>query len=139
MTRDQFQQLADTWGGDIDRWPAAVRTAARGIAATADGAAILREQRGLDRLFATAPEVGSARAGRAGLAVLQRIAQAQAAPPWYRRVLRPVSMIPATSLACSALLGIWLAGALPYDHSDEAISVVSMLLDSSVMSPWGVQ
>jgi hypothetical protein len=48
-------------------------------------------------------------------------------------------MIPATSLACSALMGIWLAGALPYYHSNDALAVVSMLFDSSVISPWGLQ
>lgn len=139
MTRDQFRQLAESWGGDIDRWPVITQAAARGFAATTEGAMILEEQRGLDRLFAAAPEVSGARAGRAGLAVLQRIAQAQAVPPWYRRILQPFSMVPVTGLACSVLLGVWMAGSLPYHPSDEAMSVVSMLFDSSVISPWGVQ
>lgn len=139
MTRDQFRRLAETWGSDIARWPVATQVAARAFAATEDGAAVLDEQRGFDQLFATAPEVARARAQRASLAVLHRIAQAPEAQPWYRRLLQPVSMIPATSLACSALMGIWLAGALPYYHSNEALSVVSMLFDSSVISPWGMQ
>lgn len=37
MTLDQFRQLADTWGGDIERWPAAARGAARLVAATEQG------------------------------------------------------------------------------------------------------
>ncbi|UZE48396.1 hypothetical protein [Rhodopseudomonas sp. P2A-2r] len=139
MTRDQFRQLAETWGGDIDRWPVATQAAARGIAASADGAAILEAQRGFDRLFATAPDIGNARAGQAGLAVLQRLARAQAVLPWYRRLWQPGSMVPVTGLACSLLVGVWLASALPYHPSDEGMSLVSMLFDSSVISPWGVQ
>lgn len=139
MTRDRFRQLAETWGADVGRWPPEMQAAARVFAASIEGADILREQRGLDRMFAAAPEVAPARAARATLAVLQRIAQEQVALPWYRRMLQPVSMIPATSLACSALVGVWLAGALPYHHADEAMSLVSMLFDSSVLSPWGMQ
>lgn len=139
MTRDEFRHLAETWGSDIARWPATTHAAARVFAETGDGAAVIDEQRSFDRLFASAPEVARARAQRAGLAVLHRIAQARQGQPWYRRLFRPVSMIPATSLACSALMGIWLAGALPYYHSNDALAVVSMLFDSSVISPWGLQ
>ena len=32
MTLDQFRQLAETWGGTIDRWPSAAQDAARELA-----------------------------------------------------------------------------------------------------------
>ena len=44
MTLDQFRRLAETWGGDIERWPAATRDAARQFAATLEGERVLDEQ-----------------------------------------------------------------------------------------------
>ena len=110
MTLEQFRQLAETWGGNIDRWPAAMQDAAREMAADEQAAGILDEQLRLDRLFSLAPKVDEGRAGRAGFAVLQRMADADRKLPWYRRGLRPSSLFPATSLVCSALVGLWLAG-----------------------------
>jgi hypothetical protein len=137
MTRDQFRQLAEIWGGDIDRWPAATRSAAREIATSEEGRRILKEQSRLDRLFSMAPEVSDHRAGRVGLAVLQQRAKADRDPPWLRRLLRPAAFVPAASLACSAMVGLWLAGALPYHGPQEALSVVSMVFDSADAGLWG--
>jgi len=110
MTLEQFRQLAETWGGDIDRWPAASQDAAREIAAGEQAGRILDEQLRLDRLFSLAPKMDEGRAGRAGFAVLQRMA------------------------------GLWLAGALPYRHAvPDALSVVSMVFDSSTISVGGQQ
>lgn len=140
MTLEQFRQLAETWGGDIDRWPAAAQDSAREMAAGEQAGRILDEQLRLDRLFSLAPKVDESRAGRAGFAVLQRMAEADRKLRWFRRGMRPSSLLPATSLVCSALVGLWLAGALPYrHHPPDALSVVSMVFDSSVLSPGGVQ
>ena len=140
MTLEQFRQLAETWGSDIDRWPAATQDAARAMAADEQAAGILEEQLRLDRLFALAPGVDEGRAGRAGFAVLQRMAEADRKLPWYRRGLRPSSLFPATSLVCSALVGLWLAGALPYRQGPpDAVAVVSMVFDSSTLSLGGLQ
>jgi hypothetical protein len=139
MTLDQFRQLAGIWGGDIDRWPAATQSAARALATDDEASRILKEQLRLDRLFASAPDVSDHRAGRIGFAVLQRIAKVDRDPPWFRRLFRPESMFPAASLACSAIMGLWLAGALPYQRQHEALSVVSMVFDSSTVALWGVQ
>jgi len=138
MTLDQFRQLAEAWGGDIDRWPQARQGAARKLATSDEGGRILEQQLRLDRLFSIVPEVSEQRAGRIGFAVLQRIAKADRDPPWFRRLLRPASLFPAASLACSAMVGLWLAGALPYQQQ-EALSVVSMVFDSSTVTLWGVQ
>lgn len=140
MTLEQFRQMAETWGGDIARWPAAEQDAARATATEEQAAAILDEQLRLDRLFSLAPTVDEGRASRAGFAVLQRMADADRKLPWFHRGLRPSSLFPATSLACSALIGLWLAGALPYHQEPpEALSVVSMVFDSSTLSLGGPQ
>ena len=139
MTLDQFRQLAETWGGDIDRWPAALRDAARDTAASGDGERILDQQLRLDRLLSLAPEVSEQRAARVGFAVLQGIANADRDPPWFRTLLRPATFVPAASLACSAMVGLWLASALPYHEPREALSVVSMVFDSADVGLWGVQ
>lgn len=140
MTLEQFRQLAETWGGDIDRWPAATQDAAREMTTSEQAGRILAEQLRLDRLFSLAPEIDEGRAGRAGFAVLQRMAAADRKLRWLRRGLRPSSLLPATSLVCSALVGLWLAGALPYrDEPPDALSVVSMVFDSSTLSMGGLQ
>jgi hypothetical protein len=140
MTLEQFRQLAETWGGDIARWPAATQDAAREMATDEQATRILDEQLRLDRLFSLAPSIDEGRAGRAGFAVLQRMAEADRKLPWFRRGLRPSSLFPATSLACSALIGLWLAGALPYHQEPpDAFSVVSMIFDSSILSLGGPQ
>ena len=138
MTREQFRQLADAWGGDVDRWPPQWQADAHAFARTAAGTDILDDQRRLDRLLAAAPPISDERSDRAAFAVLQRIAGTGRAAPWYRRVLRQAAFLPAASLACSAVIGLWLAGALPY-HQQEAASVVSMVLDSSADPFWGMQ
>src|SRR5260370_962809 len=66
MTLDQFRELAEIWGGDIDRWPAATQDAAREIATNGEGGRILKQQLRLDRLFSIAPDVSDQRAGRLG-------------------------------------------------------------------------
>ena len=140
MTLEQFRQLAETWGGDIDRWPAAAQDAAREMVAGEQAGRILGEQLRLDHLFSLAPKMEEGRAGRAGFAVLQRMADTDRKLPGFRRRLRPSSLLPATSLVCSALVGLWLAGALPYrHHPPDALSVVSMVFDSSVLSLGGLQ
>jgi hypothetical protein len=139
MTLDQFRKLAEIWGGNIDRWPAAMQAAARDMAVGGEAGRILAEQLRLDRLLSVAPDVSDDRAGRIGFAVLQRLAMADRHAPWFRRLLRPASYVSAAGFACSAMVGLWLAGALPYHQQEEALSVVSMVFDSSAVTLWGMQ
>ncbi|WP_322514334.1 hypothetical protein SR870_14975 [Rhodopseudomonas palustris] len=143
MNREQFRQLAESWGGDIGRWPPEFRDAARRLAdRDGEAAAMLRAQSEFDRLLAIAPEVDAARAGRAGLSVLQRIAAEEAEAvrePWYRRWLRSESLLPAGSLACSALLGVWMASTLPYHPDAQALETVSAVFDASAFTLWSTQ
>jgi len=143
MNREQFRQLAESWGGDIGRWPPEIRDAARRLAdRDGEAAALLREQSAFDDLLAIVPEVDAGRAGRAGLSVLQRIAAAETKEvrePWYRRLLRSESLLPAGSLACSALLGVWMAGAIPYHPDAQALETVSAVFDASSFALWSAQ
>ena len=109
------------------------------MAAGGEAARILRHSFGLDRLFWVAPDVSDDRAGRIGFAVLQRLAKADRNPPWFRRLLRPESFVPAAGLACSVMVGLWLAVELPYLQQQEALSVVSMVFDGSAVTLWGEQ
>ncbi len=141
MTPEQFRQLAETWGGDVERWPAPTREAARRIAATAEGTTVLHEQSRFDRLLAVAPEIETARADRSSFLVLQRLAAVpqQHRPSWHR-LLRWPTLVPAASLACSALVGVWLAGAVPYVHSpSDPLSVMSGVFDVYAMGFGSVQ
>ncbi|MGT2436881.1 hypothetical protein ACU4GH_14525 [Bradyrhizobium betae] len=113
MTLDQFRRLAETWGGDVERWPAATHDAARRFAATSEGERILAEQARLDRLFSAAPDIEAGRAERSSFLVLQRLANVQQRRPLWHRFLFPRGLVPAASLACSVLVGVWLAGAIP--------------------------
>jgi hypothetical protein len=139
VTLDEFQRLADTWGGDIERWPMPWQVEARRHAATAAGASILADARRLDALLATGPDVSPERASRAALAVAQRIAaERQEWQPtnWRLRHL----LLPAASLACSALIGISLAIRMPFGHPDEPTSVLRAVLDSgSMAASWVIQ
>lgn len=49
MNAERFRDLAEAWGGDLDRWPAAERDQARAfLAVSPDAAQALAEARGLD-------------------------------------------------------------------------------------------
>ena len=58
MIKERFAALADAYGGEIDRWPAAEQAAARAFwgAHPAQAAAILTAADGLDGLLAASPE-----------------------------------------------------------------------------------
>ncbi|MDA9545999.1 hypothetical protein ACM43_16540 [Bradyrhizobium sp. CCBAU 45321] len=142
MTPEQFRQLAETWGGDVERWPAPTREAARRIAATAEGAAVLDQQSRLDRLLAVAPEIETARVDRSSFLVLQRLAAIpqQHRPAWHQRLLRWPALVPAASVACSVMVGVWLAGALPYAHApSDPLSVMSGVFDIYAIGYGSVQ
>lgn len=56
MKRDRFHDLAETFGGDLARWPEAERDAARGLlAATPELRAVLDQAAALDALLDASP------------------------------------------------------------------------------------
>jgi hypothetical protein len=139
MTFDEFRRLAETWGGDLKRWPEASQPAARRIAATPEGAEVLEQASQLDTQFAKRPTVSVDRSRRVMHAVALDIA-ADLERTANRRWTWDFGnwLVPAGSMACSALLGISLAMLLP--ASDQPTMVLSMLLDTGSMIPgWTLQ
>lgn len=140
MTMDELRDLAETWGGDIGKWPLAAREAARRLAATAEGKMVLERQARFDRLLSTAPEIDAERVDDASFLVLQRLAvRPQIARPTRWRLLRWPPLIPAASVACSMMVGAWLATAAPYRPPPDALTVMSGVFDVYVIGSGWVQ
>jgi hypothetical protein len=139
MTLEEFRRLADTWGGDIERWPAARRVEAGQCAATEEGASILASAQRLDAMLAKPSDVAPERAARAAFAVVRRIA-AEGVAGSHQGSSHQGSWIlsnwwmPAASVAGSALIGVSLATMMPYGGSDEPTIVLSAILDSGSMA-----
>ena len=136
MTREEFMRLVESWGGDISRWPQDRQHAALQFSMTDTGAAILQDARRYDGLFSTQPEIGPDRPLETTFAVMQRIA-AQRDARWTDWL--PNWWVPA-SFACSALIGISLAVAIPpsgFDEKPEA--TIDMVLDGGASSFWSAQ
>jgi hypothetical protein len=139
MTLEDFRRLAETWGADIGRWPPESRAPARRLAGTPAAAHVLAEAARLDALMAARPPVSRARAERAAHAVALRLAAdggGRAVGLWRR--LSSGWLVPAASIACSALIGISLAMALP--SPDDGQIVLGMIFDSGSMAAgWALQ
>jgi hypothetical protein len=134
MTLEEFRRLADTWGGDIERWPAPRRVEAGQCAATEEGASILAGAQRLDALLAKPSDIAPERAARAAFAVVQRIAAEGVAGSHQGSWILSNWWMPAASVAGSALIGISLATMMPYGGSDEPTIVLSAILDSGSMA-----
>jgi hypothetical protein len=142
MTIDEFRQLAQTWGGDIARWPPHRRTEAGAIARMPAEAAILEEARRLDRLIAAAaPEIATARIDRAAFGVAMAIAADGArlpAPRLVRSRLVRRWLVPAASIACAAVVGVSLGVTYPLSslrRAADATTVLSAILDGDSLEP----
>ena len=139
MTLEEFRKLADTWGGNIERWPDATKSAAQRLGTTPEGAEVLKQAGRLDAFLASRPIIRKERAQRAAYAVTLQIAtdserqrQAGARRQWHSW------FVPAASLACSALVGILLAMLTP--ESNQEVLILSLLLDTgSISQGWTLQ
>jgi hypothetical protein len=138
MTVDEFTRLADAWGGDVERWPEATRLAARSLASTPEGAAILAAACELDETIARlAPDITDERVSRAMFAVINTIAAPTTAPPPSRRWFASPGLtwlVPATGFACAALVGVSLAARLPVDLTHrpaDAAALMAVLIDTA--------
>jgi hypothetical protein len=147
MTIDEFRQLAQTWGGDIARWPPPRRTEAEAIARMPAEAAILEEARRLDRLIAaSAPEIATDRIDRAVFGVALAIAADGARPPAPRLARSRLArsrlarwwLAPAAGMACAAVVGVSLGVTYPLSSlrpAAEATNVLSVILDGDSLEP----
>ena len=138
MTLDEFTRLADTWGGDIARWPDRFRDAAEHFARThPDAASILDARR-------SSTSGGGQRAGRLG--GTRRHGDACGGVAACRRRAGPASrpillrwLAPAMSFACAAGLGIYLGFAYPVlsgPGNSIAGKALVMILEEDTMLPW---
>jgi hypothetical protein len=125
MKLDEFGALAETFGGDVERWPEARRSAARDLARSPEAAAILANARRLDTFLAHRPTVSQQRARGAANAVLMKMAASSARRDraWWN-ILPDHWLLPAASLACSAIAGLALAVSLPYPMRDRDQTIV---------------
>jgi hypothetical protein len=142
MNAEEFRRLAETWGGDIERWPNDTQTAARRFALTVEGAEVLRQAQDLDGLLggvlARPNAISEDRVATATFQVIQRIAAEEPRKSWPAAYL-PDWRLATASLACSVLLGAILAMSLPYGEATgqkEAAAMLSTILDggSTVMT-----
>lgn len=116
MTLNEFQALADAWGGDVGRWPEHLREAALTLAKTSEAQEILAGAQRIDALIMTArPQSSEDRAGAAMFAVAVKVgAEARDAGradkrsglfglPWW------------AAAAAGIVLGAWLGFEKPLD------------------------
>ncbi|MBC8051402.1 MAG: hypothetical protein H7X92_14830 [Chitinophagales bacterium] len=139
MTPKEFQRLAETWGGAIDRWPTSKQEAAMRLAATPKAAALLAEVRILDALLEDTHKVAPKRLRGASYAALKRIMGQE-----DRRMHRAPLFdnlgwfIPAASIASAAILGVCLALVVPV-WQPAPQSILSLIVDSGSLAAGVVQ
>jgi hypothetical protein len=140
MTLDEFKALAETWGGDIARWPERTRGEAGTLAQTPVAHEVLEEARRLDRLIAgAAPDIDDDRVNRAMFHVATTLAAAPVPAPARSRFTRvPLTrwLAPAASFACAAIVGASLAFVHPLTPGRppaNAGSVLTLLLDAALL------
>ncbi len=135
MTLGEFKALAETWGGDIGRWPEHLRSAAKTLAGTSDAAAILADADEFDRLiFAAKPQASPDRVNQAMFNVVTTIADRS-----HRRALNGTLswrrwFVPAASIVCAAILGISLGIIKPLKTSTQP-TILTMVLDAGSFDP----
>jgi hypothetical protein len=133
MTINEFIRLAQIWGGDIARWPDDARAEAEILAKSAHAQAILAEARALDRgIDSLAPEISPTRVDRAIYGVVNAIAMPTRPPTRSATWLR--WLVPTTSLACAALIGVSLAVSHPVElvrRPADPGMIFTLLLDSA--------
>lgn len=112
---EAFRRLAETWGGDLERWPQALRGWAEEMAQDADAAEILAEARRFDARMKAHPAVSEARAASVAGRVMGRVAQDRigGAGAWWSPLARAFfapNGAPSFAAYACILLGV-IAGA----------------------------
>ena len=134
MNWERFCNLAETWGGDVNRWPEQERAGVRQFAETVEGREVLGRARDFDQLLAFEPSLNPDRAAIASFAVIQRIAAQNERWFWtFQSLLGRKRLVPAASLACSFAIGVSLALAAPYERPRPQQALLSMVLDGATL------
>ncbi len=127
MDLNRFRGLAEAWGGDIDRWPAEHRAAARALASkSADAKACLAEEGHLDDLIL------SASSERAPASLRVSVAKIPDASPKIGRLLAdlwPFGSIwrPLAGLAAAASIGLAVGLSVPPSSSNTVTADTTLL------------
>jgi hypothetical protein len=109
MTLDDFKALTEAWGSDIGRWPEHQRAAAAALALTPEAGTILAEAQQIDQLItAGKPYISADRIEKVMLNVETTITTGGRRKGLRETLLLPRWLIPATSFACAAILGVSL-------------------------------
>lgn len=126
MTRQEFLQALDRYGGHLDRWPAEIRDAARTFAeGDRDAAGELSRLAGLERSLQRATAPGNVDAAFVGRVVGAVTAHGTEASVAAETVLRPTPRFFAFASAATAaiLLAGFMAGAsVPADTGSDAFA-----------------
>lgn len=128
MTLEEFRRLSVAWGGDVERWPAGARAdAVRLVESSAEAAALVADAGRFDGvLVAARPRIADERTerliGRVATAVAAASAQAPR-PGLLRRWL-----MPATSFASAAVVGIGLGLGLPIAPAMSGAEIVATVV-----------
>jgi hypothetical protein len=143
MTLDEFRELAEAWGADIARWPEHLRMSAAELARRPEAMAVLAEAERFDRLISAAgPKVVADRVDQAIFNVVTLVA-ADSRPAGFRGMsLLPRWLIPATSFATAAVLGVSLGLMKPLNvlGNSNDTAILTMILDAgSFGSDWMLQ
>lgn len=131
MTPERFEILAEAYGGDVARWPAAEREAAAALMAEAPGWAgdVLAGAGELDAVLDgfTAPPVSADLIGRIVLG------RPRSGPRWMGWLI-PAGMGAGLAAACAAgvLVGAQLHGASSQPATSEADALVAVVGDEDL-------
>lgn len=109
MTEEMFRQLAETYGADIDRWPAARRVEARAVAVEPWAMAALDAAADLDDLFSALP--GTVPPHRVGRVIGRVTAELRADRRGMWGLVRRMAL-PWAGLATAGVMGVAVAVAM---------------------------
>jgi hypothetical protein len=122
MTRDQFDAALDRYGGDLSRWPGALRQEAEALIAddSAAAAELQRAQR-LDALLAQATAGSRVDAATIGRIVSQpRVKHPEAVLRPTRRLIGLAS----AAMVATLVIGFITGAMVPADQSSDAIAAL---------------
>lgn len=122
MTRDQFSEALDRYGGDLSRWPPSLAAEAKAlVAGDATAAAELDRAKRLDALLADAVAPGAADSALIGRIVSHKKRKNG------ETVLQPTRRLigwASAAMVATMAIGFVLGAAIPADQSSDAIAAL---------------
>ncbi len=135
MTYDEFEEGVSRYGGDLDKWPAAMRAAATAAAKEARTARLLAEAERLDRLIGEAAAPAPLDAARVG-AIVAGIGNGRRHDVAVRPTGRLVAWSGAAMVAFLAI-GFVIGLALPADQGEATLAGLAFGVDVSASTTGG--